>query len=80
MEVEILAFGITRDIVEGNTFKVSLDDGASVGGLKQVLYQTYPKMKQLRSLMIAVDNEYVEEDAVLTGKEEIALIPPVSGG
>lgn len=80
MEVEILAFGITRDIVEGNTFRISLNEGTSVATLKELLYQNYPKMKQLRSLRVAVNNEYVDEEVVLSGKEEIALIPPVSGG
>ncbi|UII29914.1 MoaD/ThiS family protein [Fulvivirga ulvae] len=80
MEVEILAFGITRDIVEGDSFKVSLEEGASVSVLKELLYKAYPKMKQLNSLRIAVDNEYVDEGVVLQGNEEIALIPPVSGG
>ncbi|GAA0893431.1 hypothetical protein GCM10009122_31100 [Fulvivirga kasyanovii] len=80
MEVEILAFGITRDIVEGNTFRISLNEGTSVATLKELLYQTYPRMKQLRSLRVAVNNEYVDEEVVLSGKEEIALIPPVSGG
>ena len=80
MEVEILAFGITRDIVEGNTFRISLNEGTSVATLKELLYQSYPRMKQLRSLRVAVNNEYVDEEVVLSGKEEIALIPPVSGG
>lgn len=80
MEVEILAFGITRDIVEGNTFRISLNEGTNVATLKELLYQNYPKMKQLRSLRVAVNNEYVDEEVVLSGKEEIALIPPVSGG
>ncbi|MBL6445293.1 MoaD/ThiS family protein [Fulvivirga sp. 29W222] len=80
MEVEILAFGITRDIVGGSTFKIFLEREATVSALKELLYQKYPKMKQLRSLMIAVDNEYVDEGLELKGQEEIALIPPVSGG
>lgn len=80
MEVEILAFGATRDIVGGSSFKVSLAQDDSVADLKNQLYEQYPKMRKLRSLMVAVNNEYAEDDLQLSGKEEIALIPPVSGG
>ena len=40
----------------------------------------FPKFKELSSLLVAVNDEYAEPGKVLYGNEEIALIPPVSGG
>ena len=40
----------------------------------------YPKMKALSSMMVAVNNSYAPDDLELKEGDEIALIPPVSGG
>jgi len=48
--------------------------------LKEKLTIDYPKMKALTSLLIAVNEEYGDETHILSERDEIALIPPVSGG
>lgn len=79
MKLKLLLFGISKDIMGSSTLDVELN-GSSVHELKDWLYATYPKMKSLNSLMIAVNNEYAEDDLELKSTDEIALIPPVSGG
>ena len=79
--MELLLFGITKDITGTNRLIVPVSEGIStVGALKQWLAQQYPALGKLRSLAVAVDNEYAKDDQPLTGSNEIALIPPVSGG
>lgn len=80
MTVEIMAFGITKDIVGKTLINVELPDGSSVKELKEKLEKSYPKMQELKSLLIAVNEEYGDETHILTERDEIALIPPVSGG
>ena len=75
----IKTFGITREILGGKEAVIELP-GTSVQELRAVLYQKYPRLKGLRSLMIAVNNEYAGEEDLLAEADEIALIPPVSGG
>jgi sulfur-carrier protein len=75
----IKAFGITREILGGKEAVVEVA-GTSVQELRAVLYRKYPSLKGLRSLMIAVNNEYAGEEDLLAETDEIALIPPVSGG
>lgn len=48
--------------------------------LKAALEQQFPRLKQLRSYMIAVNNEYAQDGGPITEADEIAIIPPVSGG
>jgi molybdopterin synthase sulfur carrier subunit len=79
----ILLFGITKDIVgssalslpHSNTRKIG-----TVGQLKNYLSKSYPKLNSLTSLAVAVNNNYASDETVITTTDEIALIPPVSGG
>jgi molybdopterin synthase sulfur carrier subunit len=78
--LKIKAFGITKDILGSRDVELTLAEENTVSGLRKMLGEKFPHMKGLKSLYIAVDNEYAEDSHVLTGEEEIALIPPVSGG
>lgn len=80
MQLKILTFGITRDIIGTSQLLVEVDKPLSVEELRSRLKEQYPAMKKLASLAIAVNSEYVDEDIILQEKDEIALIPPVSGG
>lgn len=79
--MEILLFGITRDIAGKQKITVPADVQLNtVGALKSWLGQQYPAMQQLSSLAIAVNSEYAEDGLTIDQSSEIALIPPVSGG
>jgi len=79
--MEILLFGITRDIVGRQKLTVPEDQyPGTVGDLKAWLGQQFPAINQLSSLAVAVDSEYADDDLVINSSSEIALIPPVSGG
>lgn len=75
----IKAFGITKDFLGGKEAEVEIK-GDTVAALRSELTERYPGLQGLRSLYIAVNNDYAAEDRVLTAGDEIALIPPVSGG
>ena len=79
MTINILAFGIAKDIFGGSSIVVELG-GKTVGDLKELLEEKYPRLKQLASFMIAVNNEYGSNDLLIKQGDEIAIIPPVSGG
>jgi sulfur-carrier protein len=76
---KVKAFGVTKDII-GNRETVVEVDGTTVEDLRQFLFLKYPKLVGLRSLFIAVNQNYAEGNQVITAVDEIALIPPVSGG
>jgi molybdopterin synthase sulfur carrier subunit len=79
--MEILLFGITRDITGQQKLVVPpAQQPNTVGDLKHWLGEQFPAMKQLSSLAIAVDSEYAEDSLAINSASEIALIPPVSGG
>ena len=75
----IKAFGITKEIIGARESVVEVE-ATTVEELKKFLFEKYPKLSGLRSLFIAVNNNYAEGSVMITESDEIALIPPVSGG
>ncbi|WP_077405811.1 MoaD/ThiS family protein [Cellulophaga omnivescoria] len=80
--MKILLFGITKDIIGSSVLDITnfTNTQKTVGDLHSYLQKTYPDLKKLSSLAIAVNNSYAEESTTLKETDEIALIPPVSGG
>ena len=80
MKLTIALFGITREIVGQPTLELTGTEGQSVRDLLNQLQQQYPALARLRSLAVAVNNDYADDATALHERDEIALIPPVSGG
>jgi molybdopterin converting factor small subunit len=80
MKVNILAFGIAKDIFGGSTIPTELPNDATISNLKYQLEKQYPQLKKLATYMVAVNNEYALDGDTIHERDEIAIIPPVSGG
>lgn len=80
MKCTIKAFGITKDILGKRELVLEVDSGSTVADLRHRLQGSYPALVGLKSLFIAVNNSYADDAKPLQESDEIALIPPVSGG
>lgn len=80
MKLNILAFGITKDIFGASEKELEVHDNIKVKELKDILENDFPQLLKLKSYFIAVNEEYAEDDKVIAAMDEIAVIPPVSGG
>ena len=80
MQINILPFGITREIVGEVTVNLSEEDKITVGRFRNTLFQRYPALERLQSLAIAINGEYAADDQIIQPGDEVVLIPPVSGG
>ncbi|SKB61140.1 molybdopterin synthase sulfur carrier subunit [Soonwooa buanensis] len=80
MKLKILAFGIVKDIFGNSEIELQMPETANVKDLKNELEEKYEALKRLKSYFIAVNEEYAEDDLQLHPNNEIAIIPPVSGG
>ncbi|MEM7102160.1 MAG: molybdopterin converting factor subunit 1 [Bacteroidota bacterium] len=80
MEIRILAFGIAKDIIKKANLKLEVENGSTVGELRNSLERQYPDFSKLASLRFAVNSDYVQDDYLLEKGDEVVLIPPVSGG
>lgn len=80
MNLTVALFGIAREIVGQSSLALTVPSGQSAAGLLADLRAQYPRLAELRSLAVAVNNEYAAGEVPLHERDEIALIPPVSGG
>ncbi len=81
MQVKVLYLGMLREIAGRSTEVVELPGGAHLRDLHALLEQRFPKLEGFRnSLAIALNLEYSDLAAELHDNDEVALIPPVSGG
>ena len=80
MKLNLLLFGITRDIMGESPLIYEVPPGTTTSQLMDQLQQHYPALNDLRSVLLAVNNAYGQSEQILNENDEIALIPPVSGG
>jgi molybdopterin converting factor subunit 1 len=81
MTVTVRLFARARDLAGTDAIAVELPDGATVQDLRKVLADESPTFARLLSRSaIAVNDDFGSADLVLSPGQEIALLPPVSGG
>jgi molybdopterin synthase sulfur carrier subunit len=80
MTVRVLSFGIAKEIVGSGSVMLELEEGATAEALHSALVQNYPALGKLSSFALAVNNEYAAPQAIILQDDEVAIIPPVSGG
>jgi molybdopterin synthase catalytic subunit len=81
MNVTVRVFAGLHDLLGQRDVSLRLDDGATIRDLRDKLAREYPAVaRHLETVVYAVDEEYVPVEYPLHPGDEIALIPPVSGG
>ena len=81
MRVRVLYLGMLRDIAGREREAIELAAGSQLDDLYAELEKRIPKLGGLRnSVAVAVNQEYAGANAELHDQDEVALIPPVSGG
>ncbi len=76
MEVSIRLFAGLRELAGSDSLQIELADGASVADALAALSGQI----DASGCLLAVNREYADDDVVLAAGDELALIPPVSGG
>ena len=81
MNIKVLFFASCRDLIGTGELEMTLPDGATVTDLISKLASEQARFTDMApSLMVSVNQAYVERDAELQDGDEVAFIPPVSGG
>jgi MoaE-MoaD fusion protein len=81
MRVRVLFFGVLKDVAGRSSDLLELPDGAVVRDLLAHYRAEVPGMREaLGAIAVAVNREYAGAETVLRAEDEIALLPPVSGG
>jgi molybdopterin converting factor subunit 1 len=81
ISVRVRAFALMREVLGTAELAVTLPAGADVAALLARLAQEFPDARLAgRRFTTAVNRSYAPPDAILADGDEVALIPPVSGG
>jgi molybdopterin synthase catalytic subunit len=81
MNVKVRLFAGLHDLLGEREVSFDLAEGATVAELRKELERRYPVVTPyLPTLVCAVDDEYVDPEHRLRDGDDVAIIPPVSGG
>ena len=81
INVGIYFFGPARDVTGCEHLTLPLADGATLTDVVAALHERFPEWtRRLSSARLAVNHEFAAADAALRDGDEVAVIPPVSGG
>ena len=81
MRVKVLYFARAREATGSSEESAEIGDGSTAGELLETLVRRNPKLQEIRScLVLAINQEYADGSARLKEGDEVALIPPISGG
>jgi molybdopterin converting factor subunit 1 len=82
VDLEVRLFAILRERAGSDSISLQLDEGATVADALERIAAEPPLADLLRRLPVqmAVNREYATAETPLRASDELALIPPVSGG
>jgi molybdopterin converting factor subunit 1 len=81
MRVKIRLFARLREIAGADELEREVPDGSTLSGVWQALAGEFPAMSPYqRAISGAVNADYARLDAAVADGDEVAFLPPVSGG
>ena len=81
MRIRVLFFGVTQDLTGLQQEELELPEGANLEGLWGRYAARFPRLNDLASvLLLAVNQEVAKRARALEDGDEVAFLPPVSGG
>jgi len=81
MFVKVLFFGMLKDLVGRSEERIELEAGASLGAVFERYAARFPRLQEMSgSIVLARNQEFAGPEAVVGEADEIAFLPPVSGG
>jgi molybdopterin synthase catalytic subunit len=81
MKIKVLFFGVTKDLTGLRDEQAEIPEGANLDGLWGCYAARFPRLNDLASvLLMAVNQEIADRAKILQNGDEVAFLPPVSGG
>ena len=79
LNIKIIPFAFYRELMERREVEITIAEGATLADLKEALDRTFPRLKDYLPLM-AINGEMKPLHSRLKEGDEVALLPPFSGG
>jgi len=79
--LSIKLFASLRQAMDSDEIKIDIENKITVSQMKKIVFETFPNLKKLNiQFFVAVNHKYATDSVVIGINDEVALIPPVSGG
>ena len=81
MIVRVRLFASLREIVGSEELDLEPEEGTTVSALWEQILDEHPDLSRYRNaIQFAVNQDFVSGESLLKDKDEVAFLPPVSGG
>jgi molybdopterin converting factor subunit 1 len=79
--IKVLLFGAAADRAGTRETELDVEDGTTLAEIWPLLAERHPDLGPMRdTLAFAVNGEYARGDDPVSPGDEVAVLPPVSGG
>ena len=81
MKIKVLLFASFREIVGSTSLNLTVDDSCTTLTLFEILCEMHPQLKLgADQISVAINKNYVCATSPLKDGDEVAFLPPISGG
>jgi molybdopterin converting factor subunit 1 len=80
-KIKVRLFANLREVVGEREITITVPSGITVSYLNNEIFKKYPQLKSFNNKFVtSVNCKVTTGDSIITSSDEIALLPPVSGG
>ncbi|KAL5776149.1 hypothetical protein ACOSP7_009075 [Xanthoceras sorbifolium] len=81
VQIKVVFFARARDLTRMTELPLELSSGSTTQDCLKKLVARFPSLEEiLGSMVLALNEEYTNESIIIKDEDELALIPPISGG
>lgn len=80
-KIDLRLYGSVKDLLGTNGIELDWNDNMSVGDLRHKLYKLYPILSEVNAqFSISINRRTVDDTKLIRKADELAVLPPISGG